>query len=53
MEKLINNPADVVKEERMGATLAHGDQVRVHFDPNCMVRVDASVKGKLAVRTQT
>ncbi|HSN75720.1 MAG TPA: dihydroxyacetone kinase subunit DhaK [Anaerolineae bacterium] len=49
MKKLINNPADVVKEELMGVALAHGDQVRVHFDPAYVVRVDAPVKGKVAV----
>ena len=49
MKKLINNPADVVKEELMGIALAHGDLVRVHFDPAYVVRVDAPVKGKVAV----
>jgi dihydroxyacetone kinase-like protein len=49
MKKLINNPADVVKEELMGVALAHGDQVRVHFDPAYVVRIDAPVAGKVAV----
>lgn len=49
MKKLINNPADVVNEELMGVALAHGDQVRVHFDPNYVVRVDAPIQGKVGV----
>ena len=49
MKKLINNPADVVKEELMGIALAHGDLVRVHFDPAYVVRADAPVQGKVAV----
>ena len=47
MKKLINNPADVVKEELQGVALAHGDQVRVHFDPAFVVRVEALVAGKV------
>ena len=49
MKKLINDPADVVKEELMGVALAHGDQVRVHFNPDYIVRVDAPVEGKVAI----
>ncbi len=49
MKKLINNPADVVKEELQGVALAHGDQVRVHFDPAFVVRVDAPVAGKVGI----
>jgi dihydroxyacetone kinase-like protein len=49
MKKLINNPADVVKEELQGVALAHGDQVRVHFDPAYVVRVDAPVAGKVGI----
>lgn len=49
MKKLINNPADVVKEELMGIALAHADQVRVHFNPDYVARVDAPVQGKVAI----
>ena len=49
MKKLINNPEDVVKEELMGVALAHPDLVRVHFEPNYVVRADAPVKDKTAV----
>jgi dihydroxyacetone kinase-like protein len=49
MKKLINDPNHVVKEALMGVALAHGDQVRVHFDPAYVVRVDAPVVGKVAI----
>ncbi len=49
MKKLINNPEDVVKEELQGVALAHPDLVRVHFDPNYVVRADAPVKGKVGI----
>jgi dihydroxyacetone kinase-like protein len=49
MKKLINDPNNVVKEALMGVALAHGDQVRVHFDPAYVVRVDAPIVGKVAI----
>ena len=49
MKKLINDPNDVVKEALMGVALAHGDQVRVHFNPAYVVRVDAPIVGKVAI----
>jgi len=49
MKKLINNPENVVYEALQGISLAHPDLVRVHFDPNYIVRVDAPVKGKVAL----
>jgi dihydroxyacetone kinase-like protein len=49
MKKLINDPADVVKHELMGVALAHPDLVRVHFDPDYVVRADAPVQGKVGV----
>ncbi len=49
MKKLINKPEDVVKEELQGVALAHPDLVKVHYDPNFVVRADAPVKGKVAV----
>ncbi len=49
MKKLINKPENVVVEELQGIVAAHPDQVKVHFDPNFIVRVDAPVKGKVAV----
>jgi phosphoenolpyruvate---glycerone phosphotransferase subunit DhaK len=49
MKKLINKPEDVVKEELEGVALAHPDLVKVHFNPNYVVRADAPVKGKVGV----
>jgi len=47
MKKLINDPADVVKEALQGVALAHADRVRVLTDPNVVVRADAPVAGKV------
>jgi dihydroxyacetone kinase-like protein len=49
MKKLINKPEDVVTEALQGVALAHGDLVRVHFNPNYVVRADAPVRGKVGV----
>jgi len=49
MKKFINEPDDVVKEELEGIALAHSDLVRVHFDPNFIVRSDAPVLGKVGI----
>ncbi|WP_322509506.1 dihydroxyacetone kinase subunit DhaK [Anaerolinea sp.] len=49
MKKLINKPEDVVKEELEGIAVAHPDLVRVHFDPNYIVRADAPIKGKVGI----
>ncbi len=49
MKKLINKPEDVVTEELQGIAAAHPDLVRVHVNPNFVVRADAPVKGKAAL----
>ncbi len=49
MKKLINKPEDVVKEELEGIAVAHPDLVKVHFDPNFIVRADAPVQGKVGI----
>jgi dihydroxyacetone kinase-like protein len=49
MKKLINKPEDVVVEELQGVALAHPDLVKVHFNPNFIVRADAPLKGKVGV----
>jgi len=49
MKKLINQAQDVVPESLAGFAAAHGDLVKVHFDPNFIVRSDAPVKGKVGV----
>jgi len=49
MKKLINDPADVVKEALQGVALAHAGRVKVMTDPNVVVRVDAPVAGKVGL----
>jgi dihydroxyacetone kinase-like protein len=49
MKKLINTPDDVVTEELQGIAAAHGDLVKVHFNPNFIVRADAPVEGKVGI----
>ena len=49
MKKLINSPENVVTEELQGIAAAHPDLVKVHFDPNYIVRADAPVRGKVAL----
>lgn len=49
MKKLINKPEEVVKEELKGIELAHPDLVKVFYDPDFIVRVDAPVKGKVGI----
>ena len=49
MKKLINKPEDVVFEALAGVALAHADLVRVHFNPNYVVRADAPDMGKVSV----
>src|SRR5262249_53122932 len=49
MKKLINKQEDVVTEALQGIPPAHPDLVKVHFDPNYIVRADAPVRGKAAL----
>jgi dihydroxyacetone kinase-like protein len=49
MKKLINDPANVVREELAGIEAAHADLVKVTLDPHTIVRADAPVKGKVAL----
>ncbi|CAN5723556.1 dihydroxyacetone kinase subunit DhaK [soil metagenome] len=49
MKKLINRPEDVVTEALRGMEAAHGDLVKVAYDPNYVVRADAPVQGKVAL----
>ncbi len=49
MKKLINKPEDVVKQSLAGVAAAHGDLVKVFYDPNYVVRVDAPVQGKVGI----
>ncbi len=49
MKKLINKPEDVVKESLAGVAAAHRDLVKVSYDPNFIIRVDAPTQGKVAL----
>ena len=49
MKKLINDPANVVREELQGIEAAHADLVKVLYDPYVIVRADAPVQGKVAL----
>lgn len=49
MKKLINRPDDVVEEALRGMACAHPHLLRIHFDPNYVVRADAPVPGKVAI----
>jgi dihydroxyacetone kinase-like protein len=49
VKKLINKPEDVVTEALHGIAAAHADLLRVQFNPNVIVRVDAPVQGKVGL----
>jgi phosphoenolpyruvate---glycerone phosphotransferase subunit DhaK len=49
MKKLINSPDDVVADALRGIEAAHGDRVRVTYDPYTIVRIDAPVSGKVGL----
>ncbi len=49
MKKLINNPDNVVTDFLHGVAAAHPDLVKVHFNPNYIVRVDSPIEGKVGL----
>src|SRR4051812_34661040 len=49
MKKLINAPDAVLREALEGVEAAHGDRVRVSYDPAFIVRADAPAQGKVAI----
>jgi dihydroxyacetone kinase-like protein len=49
MKKLINAPDDVVLDELHGMEAAHGDRLRISYDPKMVVRIDAPVQGKVGL----
>jgi dihydroxyacetone kinase-like protein len=49
MKKLINEPDMVVREALEGIEAAHGDLVRVMYDPYVIVRADAPIQGKVGI----
>src|SRR3954464_3113228 len=49
MKKLINSPDAVVQDALRGVEAAHGDRLRVSYDPMVIVRADAPVQGKVGI----
>ena len=49
MKKVLNDPADVVKESLAGLAAAHGDLLRYDADAQIVVRADSPVQGKVAL----
>jgi len=49
MKKLINAPDAVVREALEGMEAAHGDRIRVSYDPAFVVRADAPLSGKVGI----
>jgi phosphoenolpyruvate---glycerone phosphotransferase subunit DhaK len=49
MKKLINAPDAVVQDALRGVEAAHGDRMRVSYDPAYVVRADAPVQGKVGL----
>jgi phosphoenolpyruvate---glycerone phosphotransferase subunit DhaK len=49
MKKLINAPDDVVTDALRGMEAAHGDRLRISYDPYLVVRADAPVQGKVGL----
>jgi phosphoenolpyruvate---glycerone phosphotransferase subunit DhaK len=49
MKKLINAPDAVVQDALRGVEAAHGDRVRVSYEPALIVRKDAPVQGKVGL----
>ena len=49
MKKLINSPDAVLQDALRGVEAAHGDRVRVSYDPAYVVRIDAPVNGKVGL----
>jgi phosphoenolpyruvate---glycerone phosphotransferase subunit DhaK len=49
VKKLINSPESVVKDALAGMALAHPDLLKVHYDPDYIVRADGPIQGKVGV----
>ena len=49
MRKLLNDPADAVKDALSGMAAAHGDLLRVDEEARIIVRADAPRRGKVAL----
>jgi dihydroxyacetone kinase-like protein len=49
VKKLINDPADVVKDALLGIEAAHSDRLRVDHENRVIYRKDAPVRGKVGL----
>ncbi len=49
MKKLINDPEAVVREALEGMEAAHGDVLKITYDPYTIVRADAPRQGKVGI----
>src|SRR5213594_188800 len=49
LKKLINTPETEVKDALAGMAAAHGNLIRVEYDPNVIIRKDAPKKGKVGL----
>jgi len=49
MKKLINHPKDVVHDSLKGVEATHSDFLKVHFEPNYIIRKNAPINGKVAL----
>src|SRR4051812_31673098 len=49
MKKLINSPDNVVVEALHGMEAAHPDLLKIHYDPNFIVRADGPMKNNVAI----
>src|SRR6516225_2949762 len=49
MKKLINAADNIVAEALDGMAAAHGDLIKVHKDPNFIIRASGPVKGKVSL----
>ena len=49
MKKLINSPDAVVHDALRGMEAAHGDRLRITYEPYIVVRADAPVQGKVGI----
>ena len=49
MKKLINSPESEVRDGLAGLASAHADVLRVFYDPDFIVRLDAPIRGKVGL----
>ncbi len=49
LKKLINSPQSEVRDGLAGLASAHADVLRVSYDPDFIVRIDAPVAGKVGI----